>query len=335
MKQENFSDVQEAVGALRLLRLRTEYPAREHTVAVLKALGSLPRMAILNFLERKVANVSEIAQALDMPLSTTNLHITALEEAGLIHSETVTASRGIQKLCARLYDAVVVFLPQSPPTSMKVSTIEMPVGAFYDCEVQPTCGLATAENLIGRLDDAASFFEPERIHAQLVWLTSGFLEYRFPYRHDPENPVHSLTLSAEICSEAAPYALEWPSDIFVEINGKLIGVWTSPGDFGGERGTLTPAWWGEWNSQYGLLKTWRVDASGSFIDGVKSSQVCIHDLELERRPYIAIRIGVKPDAINVGGMNLFGKRFGNYAQDLILKIIYTSKASVESDAASA
>lgn len=97
---EETSSLQEAVGALRLLRLRTEPHEREHAIAVLKALGSQPRMAILDFLERKVANVSEIAQALDMPLSTANLHVTALEEAGLLRSEVVTASRGVQKLCA-------------------------------------------------------------------------------------------------------------------------------------------------------------------------------------------------------------------------------------------
>lgn len=329
---EETSSLQEAVGALRLLRLKTEPHEREHAIAVLKALGSHPRMAILDFLERKVANVSEIAQALDMPLSTANLHVTALEEAGLLRSEVVTASRGVQKLCARLYDVVLLLLPQAPPTSMRTATIEMPIGAFYDCEVTPTCGLASTEGLIGHLDDAASFFEPERIHAQLVWLTSGFLEYRFPYRHDPESPMHSLTLSAEICSEAAPFALDWPSDIFVEINGKLIGVWTSPGDFGGERGALTPAWWGEWNSQYGLLKTWRVDANGSSIDGAPSSPVRIDDLELDKRPYIAVRIGVKPDAVNVGGMNLFGKGFGNYAQDLVLKITYAPVSRENSDA---
>lgn len=317
----DLSDLQDEIGDRRLLRLSTEPNKREQTIAVLKALGSLPRMAILDHLQRQVANVTEIAQALDMPLSTANLHVTTLEEAGLIRSEVVTASRGVQKLCARLYDAVIVNLPQSASTSIASTTIEMPVGAFYDCQVKPTCGLASVEGVIGWLDDIASFFEPDRIHAQLIWFTSGYLEYRFPHRHDPERPVQSLTLSAEICSEAAPYALDWPSDIFVEINGKLIGTWTSPGDFGGERGALTPAWWGEWNSQYGLLRRWRVDHRGSFIDDVQSSPVQIADLDLESNPYIAVRIGVKPDATNVGGINLFGKSFGNYAQDIVLKIV--------------
>lgn len=319
--QHDLSDLQEEIGDRRLLRLSTEPHKREQTVAVLKALGSLPRLAILDHLLRQVANVTEIAQALDMPLSTANLHVTTLEEAGLIRSEVVTASRGVQKLCARLYDVVIVNLPQASSTSVASTSIEMPVGAFHDCQVKPTCGLASVEGVIGWLDDVASFFEPERIHAQLVWFTSGYLEYRFPHRHDPEHPVQSLTFSAELCSEAAPYSLDWPSDIFVEINGKWIGTWTAPGDFGGERGMLTPSWWGEWNSQYGLLRRWRVDFRGSFIDDVQSSPVRIADLDLESRPYISVRIGVRPDATNVGGVNLFGKAFGNYAQDLVLRIV--------------
>ncbi|GHO67889.1 hypothetical protein KSC_067810 [Ktedonobacter sp. SOSP1-52] len=29
-------------------------------------------------------------------------------------------------------------------------------------------------------------------------------------------------------------------------------------------------------------------------------------------PYVEVRFGIKPDALNVGGINLFGEKFGNY-----------------------
>ena len=37
---------------------------------------------------------------------------------------------------------------------------------------------------------------------------------------------------------------------------------------------------------------------------------------------IVVRIGVRPDAENVGGLNLFGRGFGNYPQDLGLRLEY-------------
>ena len=35
-----------------------------------------------------------------------------------------------------------------------------------------------------------------------------------------------------------------------------------------------------------------------------------------------MRIGVRADAENVGGLNLFGRGFGNYPQDLGLRLEY-------------
>jgi predicted transcriptional regulator len=98
-----------------------------------------------------------------------------------------------------------------------------------------------------------------------------------------------------------------------------IGTWTSPADFGGERGALTPAWWGIQNSQYGLLKVWRVTPNGSYVDGVKVSKVNLNQLNLQPSEPILVRVGVKEEATNIGGMNLFGSKFGNYPQDVVLR----------------
>lgn len=35
-----------------------------------------------------------------------------------------------------------------------------------------------------------------------------------------------------------------------------------------------------------------------------------------------MRIGIHPDAANVGGINIFGQGFGNYPQDVDLRIEY-------------
>jgi predicted transcriptional regulator len=307
-------------GRTRTLLLSMDAQHREATIAVAKALGSTQRMRILDYLQARVANVSEIAEALSMPLSTANLHLTLLEECGLIRSDVISASRGVQKVCARLHDMIMFQLPRSFVQYDEQVTVQMPIGAYVNCKIAPTCGIAAETGLIGYIDDPISFYEPLRFEAQLIWFRSGFLEYHFPYRSQPERKPKSLTISMELCSEAPNYHYDWPSDIFMEINSHEIGVWTSPGDFGGERGVLTPLWWEEWNSQYGLLKSWRVDQAGTWIDGVRLSDVTINELELGELPFMRLRFGVKDDAQNIGGMNLFGRTFGNYPQDIMMQL---------------
>lgn len=106
------------------------------------------------------------------------------------------------------------------------------------------------------------------------------------------------------------------------MNGVEIGTWTSPADFGDHRGLLNPSWWEDRNTQHGLLKSWRVTERGSFMDGIHLSDVTCSDLNLMQHPYISVRIGVKPDSRHVGGLNIFGRKFGNYEQDIVLRVEY-------------
>jgi predicted transcriptional regulator len=290
----------------------------------MKALDSLNRVRILRYLSNKVASVSEIGAALDLPTSTAALHIETLEEAGLIRSEMAPASRGLQKVCARMYDKIVLDLPVLDVPREQAIEMTMPIGAFVDCQVTPTCGLLSETGIIGLLDDPASFYEPDHSNAQLLWFHQGYVEYRFPNRIPGMARPDSLRLSMEVCSEAPLYNLKWPSDVTVWVNDIEIGTWTSPADFGGERGRLTPEWWTPRNTQFGLLKYWHVNTEGAEVDGMRASDVTIEKLKLTNSPFIAVRIGVKPDAEYVGGLNLFGSRFGNYPQDLVMRIGYQS-----------
>jgi predicted transcriptional regulator len=291
---------------------------------VLKALDSLNRIRILRYLAGRMASVNDIAAALEIPTSTAAMHVETLEEAGLIQTEFEPASRGLRKICARLYDQIVIDLPVNDDPPEQTVELGMPIGAFVDCQVTPTCGLASERGIIGLLDDPASFYEPQRIEAQLLWFRQGYVEYRFPNRLPTGARPEWLRLSMEICSEAPHHNLDWPSDITVWINGVEIGTWTSPADFGGERGRLTPDWWQTHDSQYGLMKVWHVNERESEVDGMRVSGVEIRDLKLNDGRFFAVRIGVKPDAAHMHGLNLFGSRFGNYPQDLFLRIGYRS-----------
>lgn len=287
-----------------------------------KAISSNTRLEILRFLGTHTCSLLEIAQALELPQSTCNMHINILEEAGLIKTDLQPAKRGVQKMCARLYDHINLTIPTGEVAEEIVVQIAMPIGAYVDAVVAPTCGLLSESGYIGNLDDPATFFEPARIHAQLVWFHHGYIEYRFPYRKPAHAKLDYLELSFEVCSEAPLHHPDWPSDVTVWINQVEVGTWTSPADFGGERGVLTPEWWGTNNTQYGLLKSWKITAHGVFVDGVQVSSVNLSNLGLSDHP-INVRIGIKAEALNIGGINLFGSKFGNYSQDILLKQAFT------------
>ena len=134
--------------------------------------------------------------------------------------------------------------------------------------------------------------------------------------------VEWLEFSMEISSNAPLYREDWKSDISVQVNGCTLGTWVSPGDYGGRRGRLNPSWWSETASQYGLLKTWRVDGEGSTLDGEAISGTRLEDLRLSCGDYISLRVGVDAHAEHVGGMNLFGEKFGDYAQGIVMRVGY-------------
>jgi predicted transcriptional regulator len=294
----------------------------DEAVTMLKALASEVRLRILQLLGSESRSVNQLAEYLGIPPSTAAMHIKILEEAGLIHTEFQSASRGMQKLCSRTADQVLVRLPPLEPVVSQAVEISLPIGTYVRAEVQSPCGLATEERFIGMIDDPLSFLEPERFQAQILWFRQGFVEYQTPYRLPPGTLPQSLQLRMEICSEAPTHNEDWPSDITVWVNGVEIGTWTSPSDYGGTRGALTPAWWLDVDSQHGVLKRWEVNGLGTFVDGVQVSDVTCSSLGLTKQRLITLRIGVKDTARHVGGLNLFGSKFGNYPEDLRLRITY-------------
>lgn len=294
-----------------------------HTSLVHKALSSDVRLKILSILGTQNRCVNELAQMLGIPASTAALHVRVLEEAGLIFTERQPGTRGMSKMCCRLIDDVetlldgACFLSHDPA---RYITYSLPIGSFADCELQDYCGLLTERGPVGKTNYPHSFFLPERAEAQLMWFRHGFFEYRVSTLELERCQPKSLRISFEACSEVAFYNMNWPSDIYVSVNGHELGVWTSPGDFGDRHGILTPSWWGGDSTQYGKLKTWLVTEEGVQLDGIRIGDVAIDDLRLNDMPYFTLRIGVHSDAENVGGMNLFGCKFGDFAQDILVQI---------------
>ncbi len=296
----------------------------EDGLETLKALSSAVRIGILKLLhDQGPQNVNAIAQALAMPQSSISANVQVLEDAGLIRTETLRARKGNQKVCHTLFDEVLVMFKKDP-ASAGSDTIEvaMPLGLYTSCEVSSPCGLCSASGIVGLLDVPDTFLDPGRMSAGLIWFTRGYVEYQFPNNVKLMNgQLDAVEFSMEISSEVPGTAADWPSDITFSINQIDVGTWTSPGDYGDQRGVYTPSWWKLKGSQYGMLKTVRVTTDGTYIDGRKMAPVALKDLDLGAHRSIRLRIAVKEDARHPGGLNIFGRGFGNYDQDIVMRLI--------------
>lgn len=287
---------------------------------IFKALSSEIRIEILELLTKHDSlNLNEIAEKLGLTNGAITMHIKKLEESGLIDITTAVGRHGRQKICYLNEDLLSVDLKGKG--EQHVYEVEIKVGHYCDYYAESTCGLATKDSIIGEFDNPRYFADPEHINAGIVWLTKGFLEYRIPNYLKPNQRFSELQFILEICSEAPCFDHDYPSDIVFSVNGVEIGMWTSPGDFGQERGTHNPEWWPPHLNQYGLLKLVRINENGSFIDGCLISNTTIADIQLDEHTDIKFKVGVAETG-NIGGLTIYGKNFGNYKQDLIARIIY-------------
>lgn len=290
---------------------------------VLKGLASPVRARILKLLHhRGRLNVNEISDRLGLPQSTVATNIQVLEKAGLVLTETISARKGQQKMCVARYNEIVVRFESEPrKRDSNLVEVSMPLGLYTSAEVSAPCGLCSTTGIIGLLDVPDSFLDPSRVQAALAWFGRGYVEYKFPNNAKLLNlGVESVEFSMELSSEVPGTNLNWPSDITLWVNDIVAGTWTSPGDYGDKRGVYTPTWWKLKGSQYGKLKTWRIGESGTFVDGVRISDVTIEDIDLPQHHSIRMRIGIDSAAEHPGGVNIFGKGFGNYDQDIVMRL---------------
>ena len=288
-----------------------------------RALSTELRVRILNEISKENINVVELAKRLEYPVSTIASNLNILEEAGLITSEYLPAKNGSMKVCAVVYHDVHINLVENRQNDNQVTkhVVDMPIGNYHNCEVQASCGLYGHAGYIGHADSVQSFYYPERTMADIIWFRRGWIEYRIPLL-TMSKPIKAIDIELELCSEFPGSNNTWKSDITMWINDVEVGTWTSPGDFGDRKGRLTPDEWTRGNTQYGLLKTWYVGDKALGMDEFITNDTDVQELNLDDHPYMAIKIGVKDDAENQGGINLFGKRFGDYEQDIRVSFYY-------------
>lgn len=289
---------------------------------IFKALGSKIRIDIIKLLlEKKEMNMNELAAELKITNGALTSHIKKLETCGIITISNESSGHGNQKICSLHQDKILIEFDASEDFQ-NVFTTDLKIGHYSDYLVYPTCGLASANALICEVDDTRYFAHPDRYNADILWFTKGYVEYEIPNFIPHSQKITQIMISAELASEAPGVNDAWPSDISFYLNNVYLGNWLSPGDFGDVKGIFTPDWWfPNWN-QYGLLKLLVINKKGTFIDGLKISEINIQDFNLDFRSKIKFRLAVNDDAEHVGGLTIFGKSFGNYNQDIKISISY-------------
>lgn len=292
---------------------------------IFKALGSELRINIIKLLqENHEMNMNELATSLEITNGALTSHIKKLEESGIIQVMTERGSHGNQKVCKVAVDKIVVDVEsEENEEDQNIYNTEVKVGHYSDYDVYPTCGLATSQAIVGEVDDPRYFSHPDRINAGILWFTKGYIEYMIPNLLPSATKIDQITVSLEISSEAPGINNDWPSDISILLNDVKIGTWTSPGDYGDVQGIFTPDWWfPNWN-QYGLLKMIVINKKGTFVDGLKISDVTINEFNLDYKSTVRFKFEIEEDAKNVGGITIFGSEFGNYNQDIKVRIAYS------------
>lgn len=300
----------------------------QEAAEVFKALSTPTRLQIMELIyENDNLSMNDLATTLNVTNSAITLHVSKLESAGLVTIKTTSGKRGVQKIVQPVHDRIIIDMFSDRNQNFLPSYEDsIAVGHYTRCDIHPTCGICTPKEIIGEFDDPRVFSYPERFQAGILWLGYGSITYNLPNRLKAGQVAREIQISFEISSECPSYNNDYPSDIHFYINDKFLGSWVSPGDFGDRKGMISPSWWPAPLNQYGLLKTLLINEKGTFIDGTnRIGDTTLADLAIDYNSTIDLTFAVPKDTANCGGLTLFGEDFGDYSQNIQMKIYYISR----------
>ena len=285
------------------------------------ALSSGYRVKILQLLSRRSYSTQELLEILKISPSTLSFHLKILTNCNLVKFVKAPSGRGNEKNLSLHAESIFVNFEVNESTK-KIETIDIPLGSYSSFDIYPPCLVATETNIINPVDNVISFNSIEKTKTQLISFTKGKLEYTLINKLYKQNKVVEISFTQELCSECPNYNNNWKSNITFWINGIEIGTFLSLGDYGGRHGRYSPSWWSENASNYGTLVKVNVDKTGSYINGEKISNITIDDLKINKQPTITYELGVKDNSKYVGGVNIFGEKFGDFNQNITAIITY-------------
>lgn len=291
-----------------------------------RALSSPIRIEVLRLINKKPYLLSQLANKLDIQLSSMAVHMKILEEAKLVTVEYSAKKKARLKWYTYAPAKFLVVQTRDLYNSNDLdesTVIPIAIGDYIDAEFDEYCGFASeTECLMNHARHDA--FCADRHKAQILWnRNSGFVTYGIPNTYAQKDGLFDISFSLEICSETSGYNNSFPSDITFWINEKELYTWTCPGDFGDQYGKYTPSWWFPESTKYGLLVNLSVRNNGVYFnESLVNKQISLADLQLDKGQKTTFKVGVKQNAYHCGGFNLFGEKFGNYAQSIVFTALH-------------
>lgn len=302
---------------------------------VVKALSNDIRIKILQMLSDSDMNVQSIAARLSLSKTAVLTHINILEESGFIKSKYLSGSIGNQRICSCVYERLVfdIIPGKNDDDGGAYYEVEVPIGNFFDFEAYAPCGLATNHNVIKKWDDPSVMCDPERMNTCFLWTAFGYFEYKIPI--DPlfvNKKITAIEIDMEISAHHMVRhhkALKLPgymtperitdgiSDVTFWLDGTEIGMRTIIEGVDPSKATYTPSWWRN-IPVHGTLVKVALGPKGAYINGEKTSDLT-YDEVCREDGFVRFRVGVKEDAFHSGGIMIFGKHFGRYGNDIIVK----------------
>lgn len=287
----------------------------EENLEFFEALASPVRLKIIGCLTKHSMNIKELAENIGVSSAIMTSHIKKLENANIVESKK---SRQYGKVCSLVGTNYMLLFP-TPILSVTHYNMDLKVGQYTRAVIEPTCGLATEQSVIGDYDDPRCFYDPRRENAELIWFSRGFVEYYIP-NYVPEGcQITSIEICAEMCSEYPNVKTDAFSDIDLYLNEERLCTWRSPGDFGDRRGRYTPSWWHA--GQYGILKRYEINGEGVYLDKELRAQKGLDSFHMDRNHWV-LRFEVNEDSGIPGGLTLFGSKFGDYPQGIYICVRY-------------
>lgn len=290
---------------------------------ICKALSTPLRIQIVNLLKNKSLSLTQIANYFDLPISTIAFNLQFLVDANILTLEYSPTKKGHTKWFSyNIQHIELDFSTTNVIEQFSSHTQEVPIGNYVNIELGETNGIATeTKHLFSDCKNKA--FICERNKAQLIWSSSGFIEYNIDNSEYKDKKIKKLEISLELCSESNGFNENYPSDITFWINNIEIGTFHSLGDYGDRYGKYTPRWWYEESTKYGQLVNISLSSDGVLINGKSiNNKVKIHNLNITENNYFTFKFGIKDDAINHGGFNIFGEKFGDYQQGIIFFALF-------------
>jgi predicted transcriptional regulator len=308
--------------------LEIENPEDTNSIALLgRALSSPIRIEILRLLNNgKAMLLSEIAEKLNLQISSTAFHLQVLQEANLLNVEVSTKRKGSLKWYSYgAHKQCTVFMrnPKSTKTQPLPITYHIPIGSFIDAKFSDECGISSETDIIME-NNPNDIFNHNKTNAQIIWnKNSGYITYALPSDFAFKGSLSEITISLELCSETNGYNLDFPSDITFSLNDIELCTFLSVGDFGDHYGKFTPPWWFSESTKYGVLTTISIKENGVYLnEKLVNKKVTLNTLDFTKSPKTTFKLQVKEDAEHVGGFNIFGEKFGEYNQAIVFTAIY-------------